>query len=108
MDGDVTSAESDFGRDLVNKTIPSGQAYPLLPFMTAMKLGIGVTGLVGNLLVVIVFIKYKKLFQQVKSVYIINQSFIDCAGSALLITSLFVRKSIVERKLETDSTDNLP
>ena len=86
----------------MDKTTPSGQGYPALPFMTAMKLGIGVTGLVGNLLVVIVFMKYKKLFQQVKSVYIINQSFIDCAGSALLITSLFVRKQTVGRKLETD------
>ena len=86
----------------MNKTILNSQGYPALPFMAAMKLGIGVTGLVGNLIVIIVFMKYKKLFQQVKSVYIINQSFIDCAGSALLITSLFVRKQTVGRKLETD------
>ncbi|KAI0237326.1 hypothetical protein LSAT2_012187 [Lamellibrachia satsuma] len=102
MDGNVTSAASDFGVDLVDKTTSSRQGYPLLPFMAAMKLGVGVTGLVGNLLVVIVFIKYKKLFQQVKSVYIINQSFIDCVGSALLIVSLFVRKQTVGPKLRTN------
>ena len=102
MDGDVVSAVSDFGGDLGNQTIPSSQGYHALPFQTAIKLGIGVTGLVGNLLVVIVFIKYKKHFQQVKSVYIINQSFIDCVGSALLIASLFVRLQTVGRKLKTN------
>lgn len=61
------------------------------PFLTTIKIIIGVTGLLGNALVVVVFYKYKTLFQQVKSVYIVNQSFIDGLVSALLIAVSFVR-----------------
>ena len=61
------------------------QIVPVLPFFAAIKIFIGVTGLLGNLLVVVVVYKYTKLFQQVNAVYIINQSFIDAVVSALLI-----------------------
>ena len=88
MDGNVTSNITDFGGDLQNETI---QTLPVSPFLTTIKIIIGVTGLVGNVLVVVVFYKYKTLFQQVKSVYIVNQSFIDGLVSALLIAVSFVR-----------------
>ena len=59
-------------------------------YMTVVKLAIGVTGVVGNLLVVIVILRYKKLFQQVKS-NIINQSVIDCLVSVMLIQTAIIR-----------------
>ena len=93
MDGNVT----DDPLDLRNETTPAMiiQAHTVMPVLTAIKLAIGCTGVLGNVLVVVVIMKYRKLFQQVKSVYIINQSFIDAAVSAVLISTLFIRKSTV-------------
>ena len=86
MEENVTRIPTEFGGDMQNETIPFlSQSGPVLPFVVAIKIVIGVTGLVGNLLVVVVVYKYTKLFQQVNAVYIINQSFIDAVVSALLI-----------------------
>ena len=74
--------------------------YTLSPIMTAIKVAIGVTGVIGNLLVVVVMYKYKKLFMQVKSAYIINQSFIDGLASAVLILLSLLRPYLV---LDMDS-----
>ena len=97
MDGNVTDDPLDIDLNLRNETIPARiiQAYEVMPVLTAIKLVIGCTGVLGNALVVIVIMKYRKLFQQVKSVYIINQSFIDATVSAILISTLFIRKSTV-------------
>ena len=94
MGGNITSEVALFGGNLQDEINPVGfQPYAVvLPLMTAFKFVIGVTGVVGNSLVVIVFYKYKKLFQQVKSVFIINQSFIDGVVSALLIAVSFARQ----------------
>ena len=111
MDGNVTSELAPIGGNLQDEINPVGfQPYAIvLPLMTAIKFVIGVTGVVGNSLVVIVFYKYKKLFQQVKSVFIINQSFIDGAVSALLIAVSFVRQYPAQQQsgLKDDQYCNL-
>ena len=65
--------------------------------LTAMTIAIGVTGVLGNALVVVIVVKYKILFQQVKSSYIINQSFIDGLTSALLILTHIFGVHLTER-----------
>ena len=86
MEENVTRIPTELGGDMQNETIPLPyQSVPVLPFFAAIKIIIGVTGLLGNVLVVVVVYKYTKLFQQVNAVYIINQSFIDAVVSALLI-----------------------
>ena len=59
--------------------------------MTAASVIVGTIGVVGNLLVVIVFIKYKKLFQKIKTTFLVNQSVIDGIVSFLLIVTSLVR-----------------
>jgi hypothetical protein len=55
-----------------------------------MTIAIGVTGVLRNALVVVIVCKYKILFEQVKSSYIINLSFVDRLTSALFIlTQIF-------------------
>ena len=60
------------------------------------------TGILGNLLVIVVILRYKKLFQQVKS-NVINQSFIDCLVSVMLIQTAIVRRSTVPYALQTNA-----
>ena len=60
------------------------------PGMVAAKIIVGSIGVVGNLLVVIVFMKHKKLFQHIKTTFIVNQSVIDCIVSLLLIMTTFI------------------
>ena len=58
--------------------------------LTAITIMIGITGVLGNSLVVLIVYKYKTQFQQVKSSYIINQSFIDgLTSSLILLTQIF-------------------
>ena len=58
--------------------------------MVASKIIVGSIGVVGNLLVVIVMIKHNKLFQHIKTTFLVNQSIIDGIVSLLLIVSTFV------------------
>ena len=60
------------------------------PAMVASKLIVGSVGVVGNVLVVVVVIKYKQLFQHIKTTFIVNQSAIDGIVSLLLIMTTFV------------------
>ena len=60
------------------------------PAMVASKIIVGSIGVVGNLLVVIVFMKHKKLFQHIKTTFIVNQSVIDGIASLLLIMTTFI------------------
>jgi len=105
MDGNVIDDALDIDVNLRNQTNQARvlQEYQEMHILTAIKLVIGCTGVVGNVLVVIVIMKYRKLFQQVKSVYIINQSFIDAVVSALLIQTVFVRKLTVPVALAQNS-----
>ena len=60
------------------------------PVMVASKIIVGSIGVVGNLLVVIVMIKHKKLFQHIKTTFLVNQSVIDGIVSLLLVMTTFV------------------
>ena len=81
-----------------NNITGGGNDYPRLalqnpvgsPVMVAAKIVVGSIGVVGNLLVVSVFMKYKKLFQNIKTTFIVNQSVIDGIVSLLLILTTFV------------------
>ena len=60
------------------------------PVVIAALVIVGAVGVVGNLLVVIVFIKYKILFRNIKTTLLVNQSVIDGVVSFLIIvTTLF-------------------
>ena len=64
------------------------------PVMIASKIIVGSIGVVGNLLVVIVFVKHKKLFQNISTTFIVNQSVIDSIVSLLLILTTFVERQL--------------
>ena len=66
----ITGGGSDYPRLALQNPIGS-------PVMVAAKIVVGSIGVVGNLLVVSVFMKYKKLFQNIKTTFIVNQSVID-------------------------------
>ena len=87
--------------DVWNETTPTRLSRQtigkLSNVLTAMTIAIGVTGVLGNALVVVIVFKYKILFQQVKSSYIINQSFIDGLTSALLILTHIFGVHLTER-----------
>ena len=74
-----------------------GQSFAALPVMTAIKVCIGVTGLVGNSLVVFVMYKYRKLFLHLKTIYIINQGVLDGLTSAVLILTSLLRSDLMSR-----------
>ena len=87
------------GNTSANASFPSEDTgilhqYPVGPngstVMVASKIIVGSIGVVGNLFVVIVLIKYKKLFQHIKTTFIVNQSVIDGIVSLLLIVSTFI------------------
>ena len=59
--------------------------------MTVALAIVGAIGVVGNLLVVIVFIKYKKLFRNIKATFLINQSVIDGIVSFLIIATTLIK-----------------
>ena len=84
----------------INATAKVTQGTVVVMYMTVFKLVIGMTGILGNLLVIVVILRYKKLFQQVKS-NVINQSFIDCLVSVVLIQTAFVRRTTVPYALQT-------
>ena len=67
----------------------------VLPVFIAIKVSIGVTGLVGNFFVVLVMYKYRKLFVNMKTAYVINQSVLDAAASAVLILSSLIRSNLL-------------
>ena len=79
----ITGGGSDYPRLALQNPVGS-------PVMVAAKIIVGSTGVVGNLLVVSVFMKYKKLFQNIKTTFIVNQSVIDGIVSLLLILTTFV------------------
>ena len=102
MEGNVSGIAIDIDENIHNETTVKLQISPVLMYMTVLKLSIGVTGVVGNLLVVIVILRYKKLFQQVKS-NIINQSVIDCLVSVMLIETTILRSTGIPHALRDDS-----
>ena len=86
MEGNTITNVSDYNEDnmiLLQDTVGS-------PTMVASKIIVGSIGVVGNLFVVIVLIKHKKLFQHIKTTLIVNQSVIDGIVSLLLIMTTFV------------------
>ena len=90
MQGNTSGNFSDLDGDLLDSVPHYRTRKPPGLAMTAATVIVGATGLVGNLLVVIVFIKYKKLFQNIKTTFLVNQSVIDGIVSLLLIlTTLF-------------------
>ena len=116
-----TNATNRGDGGLLNETRSFGKLSSVLPFMTTIKVCTGVTGLVGNSLVVFVMYKYRKLFTNVKTIYLINQSVLDGLASAVLILAsqsrmesvsadLFCRPSLSQIPLlglMTSSTYNL-
>ena len=85
MEGNTSVNVSDSSEDTrILRHDPVGS-----PAMVASKIIVGSIGAVGNLLVVIVLIKYKKLFQHIKTTCIVNQSVIDGIVSLLLIMTTF-------------------
>ena len=90
MEGNSSSNVSDFSEDSWSSSHKPGGATAIV----ASKIIVGAIGVVGNLLVVIVFMKYKKLFQNIKTTFIVNQSVIDGIVSLLLITTTFTSREI--------------
>ena len=70
-------------------------AEKALPYFTATKVCIGVTGLVGNSIVVLVMHKYRKLFVNMKTAYVINQSVLDAVTSGILILASLFREDLL-------------
>ena len=62
----------------------------ILPIFAVIKAIIGVTGLVGNIIVLLVMYRYRKLFVNVKTAYVINQSVLDAVTSFVLILASFL------------------
>ena len=88
MDDDTGS---NFTTDLGGIVLRSLQSQtPPPPAMRVARIIVGVTGIVGNLLVVIVLTKYQNLFKHVKITLIINQSILDGFDSAVRIVGMFV------------------
>ena len=102
MEGNVSGIAVDMDENIRNETTVKLQITQVKIYMTVLQLAIGVTGVVGNLLVVIVILRYKKLFQQVKS-NIINQSVIDCLASVMLIQIAILRSIGVPQALRSDA-----
>ena len=88
MDGNASSNASDFNEDSMFSSQKPGGATAIV----ASKIIVGAIGVVGNLLVVIVFVKYKKLFENIKTTFIVNQSVIDGIVSLLLIMTTFASR----------------
>ena len=88
MHGNNSGNFSDLDGDLQGST-PS-QGSRATPPMVAATVIVGAAGVVGNLLVVIVFMKYKKLFQNIKTTFIVNQSVLDGTVSLLIILATLV------------------
>ena len=87
MEGNTSTNVSDSGEDTgILLRDPVGPST----VMVASKIIVGSIGVVGNLLVVIVLIKHKKLFEHIKTTFIVNQSIIDGIVSLLLIVSTFI------------------
>ena len=87
MDDDSASNFTDLG-GVVLRSLQSQSPPP--PAMRVAKAIVGVTGIVGNLLVVIVLVKYQNMFKHVKTTLIINQSLLDGVVSVVLIVSTFL------------------
>ena len=97
MDEDTGSNIVDLG-GVVHRTLRS-HLTPSPPAMRVAKVIVGVTGIVGNMLVVIVFVKYQELFRHVKTILIINQSIIDGCASVVLTVSTFVTTDLYTGEL---------
>ena len=84
MEGNTSKNVSDFDGELLRSN-----AVSLSPVMVATDVIVGTTGALGNMLVVIVFIKHNTLFHNLKTTFIVNQSVIDGIVSLLLILTRF-------------------
>ena len=90
MQGNTSGNFSDLDGHLLTSRRQRGARTPDGPAVIAALVIVGAIGVVGNLLVVIVFIKYKKLFRNIKATFLVNQSVIDGIVSFLIIvTTLF-------------------
>ena len=97
MEGHSAGNSTDAGGILSTGTsLHKEMIHHCSPVMTGFKVCIGITGVVGNMLVVIIVCKHKTLFRrQVKSVYIVNQSFIDGLASAVLVLQSLLRADLM-------------
>ena len=94
MDVNASMNVADLIGEVWNETTPVISLRQMIgkrsTLLGAITITIGITGVLGNSLVVLVVYKYKTLFQQVKSSYIINQSFIDGLTSGyILLAQIF-------------------
>ena len=91
---------TDLTGEVWNNTTPVISVKHLIgkrsTLITVIMMMIGITGVLGNSLVVIIMYKYKTLFQQVKSSYIINQSFIDGLSSIFILLTQFFTVGLTE------------
>ena len=89
MEGNTSTNVSDSSEDTrILLRDPVGPNVSTV--MVASKIIVGSIGVVGNLLVVIVLSKHNKLFQHIKTTFLVNQSVIDGIVSLLLIVSTFI------------------
>ena len=80
LDGVTDILQPGGGDERVETTLAArerGLAYTYI--------AMGVLGFLGNMFVVVVIAKYKKMLKQVTNIYILNQSIIDAVCSVLLI-----------------------
>ena len=84
---------SGSGEHLQKSCFINGQVHtaPTVIVNATIRVIVGSLGVLGNTLVV-VFIKYKKLFQQLKTTLVVNQSVIDGFVSVLLVMLSFLTR----------------
>lgn len=63
-----------------------------IPAMKYIQMGVGVTGSLGNMLVIFVIFRYTNLHRQPMTKYVINQSIIDALCSVFLTISPWLSK----------------
>ncbi|KAI0228116.1 Cholecystokinin receptor [Lamellibrachia satsuma] len=96
MECNATNDDNRCAGVLLNESLSIEEQGPAVsPFLAVIKVCIGVTGLVGNLLVVFVMYKYRTLFRYFKTAYIINQSVLDGLTSAVLIPTSLLRSNLM-------------
>ena len=84
----VTMSVSDNGT-VTSHTDSFGYLYSAstTPAVMVIYLGIGTLGIIGNLLVTVVMLKYEKLRIKLTNTFIINQSAIDFVTACILVVT---------------------
>ncbi|KAK2170862.1 hypothetical protein NP493_1127g00036 [Ridgeia piscesae] len=96
METNVTDAAIGSGEHLHKSCFINGQVHtaPTVIVNATIRVIVGSLGVLGNTLVVVVFIKYKKLFHQLKTTLVVNQSVIDGFVSVLLVMLSFLTRKL--------------